>query len=73
MTPAEARVSFASFSPEIRAAMKAAALAEGWTPGQWVDETELVTDLMQMPGHTRTVESALLALYSRITAEKPPQ
>jgi hypothetical protein len=73
MTPAEARVVFATFSPDLRAAMKAAALAEGWTPAQWVDETELVADLVQMPDHTRAVESALLGLYARITAEKKPR
>jgi hypothetical protein len=70
MTPAEARAAFASFPPAIRAAMKAAAPVEGWSPAQWVDETALVADLLQQPDHTPAVETALLGLYADIAGAR---
>ena len=70
MTPAEARAAFPTFPPAIQAAMKAAAIAEGWMPGAWIDETALVADLLQQPDHTPAVETALLGRYARIAGER---
>ena len=70
MTPAEARAAFAAFPPDIKTAMKTAAIVEGWTPIGWVDETALVADLLQRHDHSRAVETALLGLYAGIAAEK---
>jgi len=70
MTPAEARWVFTTIPPAIQAAMKAAAPVEGWSPAQWVDETDLVADKLQQPDHTPAVETALLGLYADIVGDR---
>lgn len=69
MTPSEARSAFAEFPEALRLAMKSAAVVEGWSSAQWVEETALVADLLHRPDHTFAVETALLTLYGRIVRE----
>lgn len=71
LTENEARAAFLHFPSELRAAMKTDAQAEGWTARQWIEETWIVTDILQQNDHTQGCIEALLNLYGRIASEKP--
>ncbi len=46
MTPETARVAFATFHPGLKAAMKGAAIRNGWCTATWPLQVELVADAL---------------------------
>jgi hypothetical protein len=67
MTPETARVAFASFRHDLKAAMKGAAIRNGWCADTWPLQVELVADALM-----RGNDPEVLALaYSKEIQDAP--
>jgi hypothetical protein len=58
MTPETARVAFASFRHDLKAAMKGAAIRNGWCADTWPLQVELVADALLRGENPASLETA---------------
>jgi len=68
LTTEEARTVFAALPPELQAAMKAAAKAEGWTAVFWPREVALIQQSLSTSGFSPAVIASAVALYHEAAA-----
>jgi hypothetical protein len=63
MTPEAARLTFATFLPDLKAAMKGAAIRNAWSAETWPMQVELVADALLRGNDPEVLATA----YSTIT------